>query len=224
MEILLIETNENTKELIQNRLKNEFAIEVTSLGEEGLELAKIYDYDLIIMGRMLADSDGFQVLKQMRAQKVRTPIMFLCGMNNADLKVRAFQSGADECMSIPFNLAEFVERVKLLVRHRHGHLGEQIHVGRLTIVPSCYRVLVDDKIIALTVKEYEILEFLCLNKNKNVTEDQILDHIYLHEVDRPYTRTVHVWISYIRKKLRSTLGNGFIKTTRGRGYMISDPD
>lgn len=224
MEILLIENNENTKELIQNRLKDEFAIEVTSLGEEGLELAKVYDYDLIILGRMLSDSDGYQILKQMRAQEVRTPIMFLCGMNNADLKVRAFQSGADECMSTPVNLDEFVERVKLLVRHRYGHLGAQIHVGRLTIVPSSYRVLVDDTIIALTVKEYTILEFLCLNKNKNVTEEQILDHIYLHEVDRPYTRTVHVWISYIRKKLRSTLGDGFIKTTRGRGYMVSDPD
>lgn len=224
MEILLIETNENTKELIKNRLKDEFTIEDTSLGEEGLELAQLYDYNLIILGRMLADSDGYHVLRQLRSQKVHSPILFLTGLNNADLKVKAFQLGADECLSIPFNLDEFVERVKLLIRHKEGHVGAQLQVGRLTILPKYRFVKVDDMAIKIHGTEYTILEFLCMNKNKIVTKEQILDHIYPHAQDYPLSKIIAVWISRIRKKLKVVHPEPLIKNIWNHGYMIEDPD
>lgn len=222
MELLLIETNENIKDLIQNRLKDDFDIEVTSLGEEGLELAKTYDYNVIILGRMLADSDGYQVLRQLRAQQVISPILFLCGLNSADLKVKALREGADDCMSIPFNVDEFVERVRLLIRHRNGHRGTRIHVGRLSILPDQFKVLVDDVPLKISGKEYDVLEFLCSHKNKVITQAQILDHLYLHE--QPKLKVVCIWINFLRKKLKAALGDPLIKNVWGRGYMVSDPD
>lgn len=224
MELLIIEQNESTKELIKKRLKNDFVIETTSLGEEGLELAKIYDYSLIILGRMLADSDGYQVLKQLRSQKINSPLLFLTSLNNADLKIKALQYGADDCMSVPFNSEELEERVKLLIQHKGGHVGGCISVGRITIVPKYFRVLVDDQIIHFPKKEYEILEFLCLNKNKIITKDQILDHIYLNEADKKSGSCLPVWLNSIRKKLRNILKKDPIAHIYMRGYMISDQE
>jgi two-component system cell cycle response regulator CtrA len=220
MEILLIETNENNKELIMNRLKDDFAIEVTSLGEEGLELAKLYDYSLIILGRMLADCDGYLVLRQLRAQEVRSPILFLTGLNNADLKVKALRLGADDCLSTPFNLDEFVERVKILIRHKEGQAGPELQVGKLTLTPKYGFVKVGDKPIKMHGAEYDILEFLCRNKNKPITKDRLLDHLYGHEQDYPNSGIIAVWVSHIRKKLKAANAEVVIKHIFNRGYMI----
>ena len=224
MEILLIERNMNTVEIIQKQLNAEFHIEVTASGEEGLELAKTFDYNLIILSRMLDDSDGYQILKQLRANKIRSPILFLCGLNNADLKVRAFHEGADECMSIPFNVDEFEERAKLLIRHYKGHMGISIQVGRVTLVPQYCAALVDDVPIHLTSKEYDILEILCINKNRMVTKERLLDHLYILKQDYPEMNIIRVFITNLRAKLNRRLGDPFIKTIYAKGFMVEDKD
>lgn len=224
MRVLLIEDDSATSKALQAMLKNEgFICDTTDLGEDGLEIGKIYEYDLIILDLMLPDLDGYQVLKRLRASNVKTPILILSGLKDIDDKVKSLGFGADDYITKPFNKAELMARIHAIIRRSHGHSESIIKTGRLSINLRQHTVFVDDRVIHLTGKEYAILELLSLRKGTTLTKEMFLNHLY-GGIDEPELKIIDVFICKLRRKLSEALdGQDCIETVWGRGYVLRDP-
>src|ERR1700748_714424 len=154
MRILLIEDDSGTALSIELMLKSEsFNIYTTDLGEEGIDLGKIYDYDIIILDLTLPDISGFEVLRSLRVSKVKTPVLILTGLAAIEDKVRAFGFGADDYLTKPFNRSELVARIHALVRRSKGHAQSVIQIGDLVVNVDSKRVEVNNVPVHLTAKE-----------------------------------------------------------------------
>ena len=178
-------------------------IDSTDLGEDGLDLGKIYDYDLIILDLMLPDMDGMDVIRQLRSAKVATPVLILSGLQEADKKVQGFGVGADDYLTKPFNREELVARIQAIVRRSKGHAQPRVTVGRLTVNLEARTAEVDNAPLHLTGKEYGILELLALRKGTTLTKEQFLNHLY-GGMDEPELKIIDVFICKLRKKLATT--------------------
>jgi two-component system cell cycle response regulator CtrA len=224
MRILLIEDDSATSKTLQVMLKNEgFVCDTTDLGEDGLEIGKLYEYDLIILDLMLPDMDGYEVLKRLRASNVKTPTLILSGLKEIDDKVKALGFGADDYITKPFNKSELLARIHAIIRRSHGHSDSVIKTGRLTVNLRQHMVTVDDKIVHLTGKEYAILELLSLRKGTTLTKEAFLNHLY-GGIDEPELKIIDVFICKLRRKLAEALdGEDCIETVWGRGYVLRDP-
>src|SRR4029434_9418000 len=146
-------------------LKSEgYIVDTTDLGEDGLEIGKLYDYDIIILDLMLPDIDGYEVLRRLRASKVSTPILILSGLSEMDNKLKGLGFGADDFLTKPFDRRELVARIQAIVRRSKGHSESTIRTGKLVVNLDTRVVLVEDQPVHLTGKEYGILELLSLRK------------------------------------------------------------
>lgn len=224
MRVLLIEDDSATSKALQAMLKNEgFICDTTDLGEDGLEIGKIYEYDLIVLDLMLPDLDGYQVLKRLRASNVKTPVLILSGLKDIDDKVKSLGFGADDYITKPFNKSELMARIHAVIRRSHGHSESIIRTGRLSINLRQHMVFVDDRVIHLTGKEYAILELLSLRKGTTLTKEMFLNHLY-GGMDEPELKIIDVFICKLRRKLSEALdGQDCIETVWGRGYVLRDP-
>ncbi len=225
MRVLLVEDDVNTKDSIELMLKSAgMVVDSTDLGEDGLEIGKLYDYDIIILDIMLPDMDGFEVLRRLRAAKVRTPVLILSGLTEAENKVRGLGSGADDYLTKPFNKDELLARIQAIVRRAAGHSQSIIETGRLSVNLDAQTVEVDGQSIHLTGKEYGILELLSLRKGTTLTKEMFLNHLY-GGMDEPELKIIDVFICKLRKKLsNATDGDNYIETVWGRGYALRDPE
>ena len=205
-------------------LTNEgFNVYCTDLGEEGLDLGKLYDYDIIILDLNLPDMHGYEVLKKLRLAKVDTPILILSGMSEPDSKVKGLGFGADDYLTKPFNKDELVARIHAIVRRSKGHAQSVIRTGSLTVNLDTKSVEVDNNRLHLTGKEYAMLELLSLRKGTTLTKEMFLNHLY-GGMDEPELKIIDVFICKLRKKLASaTGGDHYIETVWGRGYVLRDP-
>ena len=202
--------------------KEEWVIDSTDLGEDGLDLGKIYDYDLIILDLMLPDMDGMDVIRQLRSSKIATPVLILSGLAEADKKVQGFGVGADDYLTKPFNRDELIARIQAIVRRSKGHAQPKVQVGRLTVNLEARNAEVDDAPLHLTGKEYGILELLALRKGTTLTKEQFLNHLY-GGMDEPELKIIDVFICKLRKKLATaTGGESYIETVWGRGYVLRE--
>jgi two-component system cell cycle response regulator CtrA len=211
MRVLLIEDDSATAQSIELMLKSEgFNVYTTDLGEEGVDLGKIYDYDLILLDLNLPDMSGMDVLRTLRVGKINTPIMILSGSAEIDTKVKTFSGGADDYMTKPFHKDELVARIHAVVRRSKGHAQSVIRTG-------------DGLRVHLTGKEYQMLELLSLRKGTTLTKEMFLNHLY-GGMDEPELKIIDVFICKLRKKLAAAAdGKHHIETVWGRGYVLRDP-
>jgi len=223
MRVLLIEDDSSTAQSIELMLKADgFSIYSTDLGEEGLDLARIYDYDLILLDLNLPDMGGLQVLKSLRSSKIDTPVMILSGSSEIETKVKTFTGGADDYMTKPFHKDELVARIHAVVRRSKGHAQSVIKTGDITVNLDTKTVDVKGMRVHLTAKEYQLLELLSLRKGTTLTKDMFLNHLY-GGMDEPELKIIDVFICKLRKKLAAaTDGNHHIETVWGRGYVLRD--
>ncbi|MGY6627063.1 MAG: response regulator transcription factor CtrA [Oceanicaulis sp.] len=224
MRVLLIEDDRATAQGIELMLKSEgFNIYVTDLGEEGVDLGKLYDYDIILLDLNLPDMPGFDVLKTLRVAKVDTPILILSGNADIDNKVRGLGSGADDYMTKPFHKEEMIARIHAVVRRSKGHSQSIIRTGEIAVNLDAKTVEVANQRVHLTGKEYQMLELLSLRKGTTLTKEMFLNHLY-GGMDEPELKIIDVFICKLRKKLSAaTGGDNHIETVWGRGYVLRDP-
>ena len=225
MRVLLVEDDPATLKSIELMLKTSgMVVDSTDLGEDGLEIGKIYDYDIIVLDIMLPDMDGFEVLRRLRDARVTTPVLILSGLGESENKVKGFGVGADDYLTKPFNKEELVARIQAIVRRSAGHAQSIIKTGRLDVNLDARTVTVNKHPVHLTGKEDAILELLSLRKGTTLTKEMFLNHLY-GGMDEPELKIIDVFVCKLRKKLgEATGGDNYIETVWGRGYVLRDPE
>ncbi|QUD89369.1 response regulator transcription factor CtrA [Phenylobacterium montanum] len=224
MRVLLIEDDAAVAQSLELILKAEgINTSTTDLGEEGVDLGKIYDYDLILLDLNLPDMSGLEVLRALRVGKIQTPIMILSGSAEIETKVRTFSGGADDYLTKPFHRDELVARIQAVVRRSKGHAQSVVRTGAFTVNLDNKIVEANGARVPLTGKEYEMLELLTLRKGTTLTKEMFLNHLY-GGLDEPEIKIIDVFICKLRKKLAEA-GDGqhHIETVWGRGYVLRDP-
>ena len=225
MRVLLIEDDSATAQSIELMLKSEsFNVYTTDLGEEGVDLGKLYDYDIILLDLNLPDMSGFEVLRSLRLSKVKTPILILSGLAGIEDQVRGLGFGADDYMTKPFHKDELVARIHAIVRRSKGHAESVIATGDISINLDRKTVEVAGARVHLTGKEYQLLELLSLRKHLTLTKEMLLNHLY-GGIDEPGSKIIDVFLCKLRKKLaNASNGKDYIETLWGRGYALRKPD
>lgn len=224
MRILLIEDDPATSKSIELMLGHaNFNVYTTDLGEEGIDLAKLYDYDLILLDLVLPDINGHDVLRQLRVARIDTPILILSGETDTENKMRGFGSGADDYLTKPFHREELIARIHAIIRRSKGHSQSIIKTGDIEVNLDGKTVEVRGNTVHLPGKEYQMLELLSLRKGTTLTKEMFLNHLY-GGMDEPELKIIDVFICKLRKKLSEATGReNHIETVWGRGYVLRDP-
>ena len=224
MRILLVEDDATTSKSIEMLLSHaSLNVYMTDLGEEAIDLAKLHDFDLILLDLKLPDMSGHEVLRQLRLARIDTPTLILSGDDNTDRKIRGLGSGADDYLIKPFHREELVARIHAIIRRSKGHSQSIIETGKIALNLDAKTVEVDGKSVHLTGKEYQMLELLSLRKGTTLTKEMFLIHLY-DGMDEPELKIIDVFICKLRKKLsRACANENYIETVWGRGYVLKDP-
>ena len=224
MRVLLIEDDSATAQSIELMLKSEsFNVYATALGEEGIDLGKIYDYDIILLDLNLPDMSGFEVLRKLRVSRINTPILILTGLAALEDKIKGLGFGADDYMTKPFHKGELVARIHAIVRRSQGHAELVISMGDLCVKLDSKTVEINGTRLHVTGKEYQMLELLALRKGTTLSKEMFLNQLY-GGMDEPEIKIIDVFICKLRKKLASASGGkNYIETVWGRGYVMREP-
>jgi two-component system cell cycle response regulator CtrA len=225
MRILLVEDDPMTSKSIEMMLSNaNLNVYATDMGEEGLDLAKLYDYDLILLDLALPDMNGHEVLRRLRMARVDTPTLILSGSDDTASKIKGFGFGADDYLTKPFHREELIARIHAIIRRSRGHAESVIRTGMVTVNLDAKTVEANGQPVHLTGKEYQMLELLSLRKGTTLTKEMFLNHLY-GGMDEPELKIIDVFICKLRKKLaEATGGDTYIETVWGRGYVLRDPE
>jgi two-component system cell cycle response regulator CtrA len=221
MRILLIEDDLATVKSIEIMLRSEdLCVDATDLGEDGIDLARRYDYDAIILDLRLPDMSGFDVIRAIRKAEVHTPILVLSGNTLPESPVKALDFGADGYVTKPFHKEELIVRIRALVRRSRGHANSAITTGPVTINLAAKTVTASGKDVRLSGKEYQVLELLSLRRGATLSKDTLINHLY-GDADGPDSRTVELFVCRLRKKLaEATGGDRCIETVGRYGYLL----
>jgi two-component system cell cycle response regulator CtrA len=224
MRVLLIEDDSSIAQSIELMLKSEsFNVYTTDLGEEGVDLGRLYDYDIILLDLNLPDMSGFEVLRSLRISKVRTPILILSGLASIEHKVKGLGFGADDYMTKPFHKTELIARVHAIVRRSQGHAQSVVQTGDLSVNVDAKTVHINQVGVNLTGKEYQMLELLSLRRGTTITKEMFLGQLY-GGMEEPEIKIIDVFICKLRKKLAAASGGkDYIETVWGRGYLLREP-
>jgi two-component system cell cycle response regulator CtrA len=223
MRVLLIEDDPSTARSIELTLRaHEIVCDTANLGEEGVEIGKLYEYDIILLDLMLPDIDGYEVLLRLRSAKIKIPILILSGLSSADQKIKGLGFGADDYLTKPFDRGELIARIQAIVRRSKGHAESVIRFDKVSINLDTRIVEVAGTSVHLTNKEYAILELLAMRKGTVLTKEMFLNHLY-NGMDEPEIKIIDVFVCKLRKKLADAAeGTNYIETVWGRGYMLKD--
>jgi heavy metal response regulator len=223
MRILLVEDDRDLAQFIRKGLKEEqYTVDSAYDGEEGLELALRNPYDLIILDIMLPKLDGLALCRRLRTEKNMTPVLLLTARNTVQDKVSGLDIGADDYLTKPFAFTELLARVRALLRRGGPQQPTRLKAADLELDPASHRVWRAGKDIALTNKEYALLDFLLRNKNRVVTRTAIIEHVWDISYD-PMTNIVDAHIRALRAKIDREFSPPLIATVRGAGYMLEEP-
>jgi DNA-binding response OmpR family regulator len=222
MRILVVEDEHKIAQAIKEGLMEEsYAVDVAFDAEEGLNGARYEDYDLIILDRMLPGGmDGVEICRTLRAEGKHTPILMLTAKDTVRDRVQGLNAGADDYLVKPFSFEELLARIQALLRRPHDAVGEVLEVGGLSLNTTSKQVLRDGQDIKLSSKEYALLEYLLRNKNKVLSKNNIIQHVWDFDAD-VLPNTVEVFITYLRAKIDKPFDSSLIHTVRGFGYKIS---
>jgi two-component system, cell cycle response regulator CtrA len=223
MRVLLIEDDSATAQSIELMLKSDnMNVYTTDLGEEGIDLGKIYDYDIILLDLNLPDMTGFEVLRKLRISRVTTPILILSGLAGIEDKIKGLGFGADDYMTKPFHKDELIARIHAIVRRSRGHAQSIISTDDLCVNLDSKTVEVNGSRVRVTGKEYLMLELLAMRKGSTLTKEMFLSHLY-GGMDEPEMKIIDVFICKLRKKLSDASGGKhYIETVWGRGYVMRE--
>lgn len=225
MRVLLVEPDKVMAQTIDIMLKSEgFNVYTTDLGDEALDLGRLYDYDIILMELDLPDVSGFSVLSSLRRGKVHAPVMIVSSDKGADNIVRCLNAGADEYVTKPFNRDEVIARINAIIRRSKGYSNSLIETAGYCVDINRKRVTVDGVQVHLTGKEYGLIELLSLRKGAVLTKDVIMNHLY-GGIDEPDFKVIDAFVCRIRQKLGRAVGGPHgIDTVWGVGYVLNDPE
>lgn len=220
MRVLHVEDDASVARMVALKLATlGWKTESTDLGEEGVDLAKRYDFDLVITDGHLPDMSGVQVISALRKAAVTTPVLMLSSDEGLSHKAAAFSAGADDFLAKPCHLDEVAMRVQALIRRSKGVSQPDLEVGPIAINLAERVARVNGAPVHLTGKEYQLLELLALRRGQTITKEAILDHLY-GGMDEPAIKIVDVFICKIRNKLRAAGADGYLQTIWGRGYVL----
>lgn len=226
MRIMLVEDDVQTAAAIESMLRSDGSIcDIIHSGEDALEIAKLYQYDIIILDIGLPDFNGHELLQKLRSARVKTPVLVLSGYQEVAERIKALGAGADDFLCKPFNHHELTARIHAIVRRSHGYSDPMIEVGDLCISLQERTAFAKGKPIKLTGKEYQILELLALRKGSTISKEMFLNYLY-GGMDEPEIKIIDVFVCKLRKKLLHILGPSamdYIETVWGRGYTMKNP-
>lgn len=222
MRILLVEDEKKIAAFIERGLTEQhYTVDVAQDGNEGLYLAQINPYDLIVLDIMLPGKDGFAVCRELRQQKNDVPILMLTARDDVRDKIYGLDSGADDYLTKPFAFGEFLARVRVLLRRNRAVKTTVLRVGDLELDQLSHTVTRDGKAIELTATEYALLEYLMLHAGQVVTRTMISEHVWNQDFDS-FSNVINVYVNYLRKKVDAGFPVKLIHSVRGRGYVIKE--
>jgi heavy metal response regulator len=222
MHILVVEDEKKIASFICRGLKEKsYAVDVAHDGEEGLYLAEINTYDLIVLDVMLPKKDGISICRELRKQQNHTPIILLTARDAVDDKVKGLDAGADDYLTKPFAFSEFLARVRALIRRKQNVTTTSLKVADLELDQLTHQVKRGNRQIELTSTEYSLLEYLMLNAGQVVTRTMISEHVWNDDFDR-FSNVINVYINYLRKKIDQDVDKKLIHSIRGTGYILKE--
>ncbi|MCC5467221.1 response regulator transcription factor [Pelosinus baikalensis] len=222
MKILVVEDDEMLRSAITSVLTGEgYSVEDTGYGDEGLFLAEQVIYDLLVLDIMLHGMSGLEIVKQLREKTIHVPVLFLTAKDSIEDRVTGLNIGADDYLVKPFAVAELLARIKVLLRRKGSTSKELFAYKNISLNPKLQEAYYESQAIGLTVKEYDLLEYLVVNHERILTREQIFDRLWGYESDSSYG-IVDVYVHHIRKKMAVTGCDHFIRTVRGVGYMLKE--
>jgi heavy metal response regulator len=220
LRILLVEDERKVATFIERGLKEEYyAVDIVPDGEEGVYMAEVNSYDLIILDLMLPKKSGMDVCAELRKKKVDTPILMLTARDRTEDKVLGLDAGADDYLTKPFAFEELLARVRALIRRKNANRSAVLQVEDLELNQLTHCVQRAGKEISLTMKEYSLLEYLMLNAGHTVTRTMIAEHVWNERFDT-FTNVIDVYINYLRSKIDKGFEKQLIHTLRGIGYTL----
>jgi DNA-binding response OmpR family regulator len=219
--VLVVEDDLRVANLVERTLAEAgYQAYVTVDGAVGLDFARSNDYDLILLDVLLPRIDGLEICRQLRAQKIRTPILMLTARDAVADRVRGLDAGADDYLTKPFALEELLARIRALARRGRGEPDEEtLRIGDLTLNASTYEVQRGGRAIDLTAKEFALLQFLMKHPGRVLTKDQILNHVWGYDAD-VVSNVVEIYIHYLRDRVDRGFPRPLIRTVRGVGYTV----
>ena len=222
MKILVVEDEKDlNKIIVKHLLKQDFIVDYAYNGLEALDFVAYTKYDLIILDIMMPEMDGFEFAKKIRDEKNDTPILFLTAKDTIEDRVRGLDLGGDDYLIKPFDFKELLARIRAIVRRKNGESSNIIRVFDLSVDINKKQVKRGSKLIDLTAKEYQVLEYLLRNKNQILTRENIRDGVWPYDSSAE-SNVIDVLIKNIRKKIDIENSNKLITTKRGLGYGIFD--
>ncbi|CAK6479773.1 response regulator transcription factor [Peribacillus castrilensis] len=223
MKVLVVEDNVSLLESIRQILTDEYEVDTADNGEDGLFMAQQSIYDIIILDVMLPGIDGFEIVRKIREAKIDTSVLFLTAKDALEDRVKGLEMGGDDYLVKPFQAPELKARIRALLR-RSGIISLEQHVKyrNIELLEKEKDILVDGKVIKMTLKQFELLEYLIQNNGKILTREQIFDRIWGFDSDTTIA-IVEVFIHHLRKKLEPFNYHKDIQTVRGIGYMLKQP-
>lgn len=220
MKILLVEDEDMLSAIIAKGLRKVgYAVDSVFNGEEALEYYEIYEYDMIILDLNIPKIDGIDVLRTIRKKDANTKILILSARAKVNEKILGLDEGANDYLVKPFDFGELEARIRNLLRRNFSAIPATIMLGNFMIDTSAKKVIYGDEALNLTRKEYNIFEYLVLNKNKVISAEEFIEHIWDSEFD-PFSNALRYHIHSLKKKLSDYCKQEIIKTVRGQGYMI----
>jgi two-component system OmpR family response regulator len=209
-------------ELIRQSLTEEgFTVDVASTGEDGVSMATEYEYDAVVLDVMLPGIDGFETLDRIRAKRTATPVLMLTARDAVEDRVRGLNSGADDYLTKPFSLAELLARIRALIRRGQTERAPVLCVGNLSLDPASHEVHRAETSIALTAKEFSLLEFFMRHKGEVLSRMRLLEHVWDFAFEGD-SNVVDVYVRYLREKIDRPFGVETLETVRGAGYRLRE--
>jgi DNA-binding response OmpR family regulator len=220
MRILIVEDEKDLTEALARGLKKQgYATDVAYDGEEALVLAEVNDYDLIVLDLNLPKVDGVEVCRRLRASGSATGILMLTARSGLHDRVNGLDQGADDYLVKPFHFPELLARVRAVLRREGGSRHPILRTGDLVLDPNAQKAFFKGSEVALTAKEFAILQYLMHNVGRIVSQEELLEHVWDEDASL-FTQTVKVHVKNIRKKLGAAGAHDLISTVKGRGYML----
>jgi two-component system, OmpR family, copper resistance phosphate regulon response regulator CusR len=223
MRVLLVEDNRQLNQSIRRSLEDEgYAVDSAYDGLEGLELARLAPYDAIILDILLPRRNGLEVCRELRQERLRTPILMLTARDTVEDRVRGLDSGADDYLVKPFAIAELRARLRALLRRDMPDKSGTLSASDLVLDPSTHTVSRAGNPIELTAKEFALLEYLMRNPNRLVSREMAATHVWSYDYEG-VSNVVDVYIRRLRRKVDDTYPEKLIETVRGAGYKLRKP-